>query len=134
MGEHTAFYEEHYSDWTVHALSLTVHVPLKQMGRDVALTLVREILDKAQFDIRVSETAPTRCPGCAHTCCPYPSLECGGDSDVVQACERADEGRCRGCGLPLAWPFSHAKCASLPVVLPPSSADHTPRAEQGGES
>lgn len=34
------------------------------------------------------ETAQSRCPGCEHSCCPHPGLECGGYSDVVQACER----------------------------------------------
>lgn len=34
-----------------------------------------------------AEKTQARCPGCGHTCCPYPSLECGGDSDVVAACD-----------------------------------------------
>jgi hypothetical protein len=33
---------------------------------------------------------PARRPGCAHTCCPYPGLECGGDSDRVRECESSD--------------------------------------------
>lgn len=52
-GEITAFYEQHYSDWTVHALSLTVYVPVKDEDRTFAVGLVREILDEA--DIRVTE-------------------------------------------------------------------------------
>lgn len=55
--EHVAFYEEHYSDWTVHALPLMVYVPTKDSNRDEAAKLVREILHEAAFDIRVSMTA-----------------------------------------------------------------------------
>lgn len=29
-----------------------------------------------------------RCPGCGHTCCPHPGMECGGDSNTVLRCER----------------------------------------------
>lgn len=32
-----------------------------------------------------------RCPGCGHSCCPLPGLECGGDSDVVRDCAPSDE-------------------------------------------
>jgi hypothetical protein len=31
-------------------------------------------------------TARPRCPGCGHSCCPHPSLDCGGESDAVRAC------------------------------------------------
>lgn len=54
-----AFYEEHYSDWTVHELPLMVYVPTKDADRDEALALVREILDQAAFDIRVRVLPPT---------------------------------------------------------------------------
>jgi len=37
-----------------------------------------------------NETAQARCPGCGHSCCPYPGLECGGDSDVVRDCVYAE--------------------------------------------
>jgi hypothetical protein len=56
--EHSAFYEEHYSDWTVHELPLIVYVPTIRSNRDEALALVREILDEAAFDIRAA-LAPT---------------------------------------------------------------------------
>jgi hypothetical protein len=52
----SAFYAEHYSDWTVHELPLMVYVPMKDADRDEALALVREILDEAAFDIRVRPT------------------------------------------------------------------------------
>jgi hypothetical protein len=53
--EQAAFYQEHYSDWTVHALRLTVYVPLTEDSTEAdSLALVREILDDAAFDIRVS--------------------------------------------------------------------------------
>lgn len=58
-GEHAAFYEQHYSDWTVHELPLIVYVPSKDSDRAEALALIREILDEAAFDIRVSEQEPT---------------------------------------------------------------------------
>lgn len=53
-----AFYEEHYSDWTVHALPLVVYVPTNGEDRALALALVREILDGAAFDIRVRAIPP----------------------------------------------------------------------------
>lgn len=53
--EQAAFYREHYSDWTVHALRLTVYVPLTRDSTESdALDLVREIFDDAAFDIRVT--------------------------------------------------------------------------------
>lgn len=56
--EDAAFYEEHYSDWTVHELPLMVSVPTEDADRDQALALVREILDEAAFDIRVRIIPP----------------------------------------------------------------------------
>lgn len=53
--EHAAFYREHYSAWTVHELSLVLYVPTKSEDREFALDLVREILNEAAFDIRLSE-------------------------------------------------------------------------------
>lgn len=53
--EHADFYEEHYSDWTVHALPLMVYVPLMKEDRAYALLLVQEILTEASFDIRISD-------------------------------------------------------------------------------
>lgn len=53
--ERIAFYEKHYSGWTVHALPLTVYVPMVDRDPASALALVREILDEAAFDISVSE-------------------------------------------------------------------------------
>ena len=52
-GEHDAFYEEHYPDWNVHELSLSIYVPNKGTAEE-ALELVTEILDGASFDIRVT--------------------------------------------------------------------------------
>lgn len=50
-----AFYRKHYSDWTVHALRLTVRVPMTVGHTEAdALALVREVLDDARFDIRVT--------------------------------------------------------------------------------
>ena len=50
------FYREHYPDWTVHELLVTVRVPMFSGSTyDDALELVREVLDDAAFDIRVSE-------------------------------------------------------------------------------
>lgn len=54
-GEHTAFYEEHYSDWKVHAISLRVCIPTRtDMPREEALELVQDALDEAALDIKVT--------------------------------------------------------------------------------
>lgn len=55
-----AFYEEHYSDWTVHELPLMVYVPMVNADPSEALALVREILDEAAFDIRVRVIPPAK--------------------------------------------------------------------------
>jgi hypothetical protein len=66
-----------------------------------------------------AEIGASRCPGCGHSCCPRKGLECGGESDVVQACEHPAGVSCAGCGLPLAWPLGHAACTDLPRVITP---------------
>ena len=55
MSEHDSFYQQHYSDWTVHKLPLLVYVPTNSWARSYALDLVRETLEEAAFDIRVSD-------------------------------------------------------------------------------
>lgn len=55
MDENEVFYRKHYADWTVHELPLTIYVPTAHDDRDEAIALVREILEEAGFDIRVSE-------------------------------------------------------------------------------
>lgn len=57
--EDREFYRKHYSDWTVHALPLVIYIPTTHNDRAEALALVREILDEAAFDIRVSEMNKT---------------------------------------------------------------------------
>lgn len=52
--EHASFYAKHYADWTVHALDLTVYVPMKDQTIAEALEIVQEILTEAAFGIRVS--------------------------------------------------------------------------------
>lgn len=51
-----SFYAEHYSDWTVHEFSLSVHAPMRYGSRREALDLVREILDES--DIKVEDRSP----------------------------------------------------------------------------
>jgi hypothetical protein len=60
MSDDAAFYEAHYSDWTVHELPLMVYVPLKDRDRDSALALVREALEAAGLDIRCRPIPPGR--------------------------------------------------------------------------
>lgn len=77
-GDNTAeFYEEHYSDWTVHALPLVVYVPTKDGSREDALALVQEILDDASFDIRVSVSGNVGCSRCGE------SVWCGNCGEEV---------------------------------------------------
>lgn len=58
---------------------------------DGAVRLSEERLRPEHLGVLCQNERP-RCPGCGHSCCPYPRLECGGESDVVTAAA------CDACG------------------------------------
>ena len=110
VGDVEAFYAEHYSDWTVHALSLVVYVPSTQ-SRGEALALVQEILDEAAFDIRVQEV---------EVATQIAAAEQRGREDERERIALAIE------NLPLEW------LRSSPLIWNVSAADAAHIARDGG--
>lgn len=58
IGRDDAFYATHYgpgSGWEIHRLNVCISIPAKGGSPSESLNLIREILDNANFDIRVTE-------------------------------------------------------------------------------